>query len=425
MFKSDEVIVIDDSDEEKEEKEMDPNKPGPSFINLKKKKDEPITTKEVFDKNIIAYITKDFSTKHKECDVSKQSLDPEVFNKNVVAKLRKDLADAHKNLAASHEENKLLSQSADKYKKLLTELHSKVECPVCFELPESAPIPICPNGHVVCTTCVALTPICPTCRVRMGKGTSTIAVAIIENIPHPCQFQASGCEVTCMLTELKFHIKLCPFRTVTCPNDKCNECVPLPELAEHTLAKCIDKGIFHSSPHVVTLTFETFETDSCTMDGVAFDENIFFLHTIVCKKNITRRKRPKIFYFFVQMIGTEEKCSQYVATTDVFKPFTEAGGLSSKQFTTQICPIDISGLDEAIDGGCYGELDINTMKLLSEEVKLTDGNQKKLQFYINIQLKLQRKTDFEKDVIKKKEEIKGWKTTYPQVTFKRINSDLN
>ena len=81
-------------------------------------------------------------------------------------------------------------QMTRKYDDLVRKLRDKVECPVCFDVPKSAPVPVCPNGHVVCVKCVR--EVCPTCRVRMEDGTSTLAVTVIENIEHTCEHEDCG-----------------------------------------------------------------------------------------------------------------------------------------------------------------------------------------------------------------------------------------
>ena len=139
-----------------------------------------------------------------------------------------------------------LVEEKRKYADIVSKLQAKVECPVCFDVPKKAPVPVCPNGHVVCTTCVR--ELCPTCRHRMGDGKSTIAVTIIENIPHTCENQLHGCPVTTSLSNLSSHQAVCPSRAVRCPNFSCAERVPLTELAEHTLRRCIHNGTYKSSP---------------------------------------------------------------------------------------------------------------------------------------------------------------------------------
>ena len=37
--------------------------------------------------------------------------------------------------------------------KLQESLRARVECPVCYEVPTSGPLPVCPNGHIVCRKC--------------------------------------------------------------------------------------------------------------------------------------------------------------------------------------------------------------------------------------------------------------------------------
>jgi hypothetical protein len=61
------------------------------------------------------------------------------------------------------------------YDDLVSQLAAKVECPVCFEVPKSAPIHSCINGHLVCRDCRRDT--CPTCRVPLGPS------SLLRNIP--------------------------------------------------------------------------------------------------------------------------------------------------------------------------------------------------------------------------------------------------
>merc|ERR1712059_187624 len=94
-------------------------------------------------------------------------------------------------------------QLAKKQEDLVQLLRDKVECPVCLDVPRSFPIPVCPNGHVVCSKCVKKE--CPTCRVKMWYGKSTLAVAIIENIDHECEHE--GCQDRFQFWELDSHAR--------------------------------------------------------------------------------------------------------------------------------------------------------------------------------------------------------------------------
>ena len=45
---------------------------------------------------------------------------------------------------------------------------------------------------------------CPTCRVKMEQGTSTLAVTVIENIEHQCDHE--GCDQTFSLAGTDYRI---------------------------------------------------------------------------------------------------------------------------------------------------------------------------------------------------------------------------
>merc|ERR1719323_1189766 len=90
------------------------------------------------------------------------------------------------------------------YDDLVGQLAAKVECPVCYEVPKSAPIHSCVNGHLVCRDCRRDT--CPTCRVPLGRATSLLAATVIEKIPHRCDFEPQGCCARLALPDLKAHI---------------------------------------------------------------------------------------------------------------------------------------------------------------------------------------------------------------------------
>ena len=100
---------------------------------------------------------------------------------------------------------------------IVDKLKDKIKCPVCMEIPRAGPLPVCPNGHLVCQECTRDT--CPTCRVRMGTGKSLLASTIIENIEHKCKF--SDCGEFFPLETIEEHIKVCPRRTVSCPYANC------------------------------------------------------------------------------------------------------------------------------------------------------------------------------------------------------------
>jgi hypothetical protein len=76
----------------------------------------------------------------------------------------------------------------------LPEIEEMVECPVCFQVPESPPIYQCGNGHILCKTCKARLTDCPTCRQPLGNSRCLVAEKLIEKIPVLCTFAKHGCD---------------------------------------------------------------------------------------------------------------------------------------------------------------------------------------------------------------------------------------
>merc|ERR1719341_2983159 len=108
-----------------------------------------------------------------------------------------------------------------KIEKMSKELQSQVECPVCLSMPrEDKPVPCCPQGHFVCSTCrddsIRQGRLdCPTCRVPMGQGQSLLALTVIKNVQHECGHQ--GCSVKFNLDQIKEHEEKCTWRLIPCP----------------------------------------------------------------------------------------------------------------------------------------------------------------------------------------------------------------
>ena len=98
--------------------------------------------------------------------------------------------------------------------KLISDLQSSLECPVCLETIRTAPVQCCRNGHLICNTCLSRAHICPTCRAPMGHGmamrcVSHVANRLIDLLPHPCTNKDRGCPVEELLTVLTSHETEC------------------------------------------------------------------------------------------------------------------------------------------------------------------------------------------------------------------------
>ena len=98
-----------------------------------------------------------------------------------------------------------------RYTMLESSVASRLECPVCLEVPARGPVFTCRNGHLECSTCYqGAATSCPTCRLPMGEARSLLADTVIENILHQCA--TPGCPVQLYAGEMLQHREVCPPR---------------------------------------------------------------------------------------------------------------------------------------------------------------------------------------------------------------------
>ena len=50
----------------------------------------------------------------------------------------------------------------------ISEMEEELECPVCFEVSDTAPIFKCPEDHLMCRSCRPRLSVCPLCRAQLG-----------------------------------------------------------------------------------------------------------------------------------------------------------------------------------------------------------------------------------------------------------------
>lgn len=200
----------------------------------------------------------------------------------------------------------LLREITGKHEHLVNQLKDKVECPVCLEIPQNGPAPVCPNGHLVCQNCKTDT--CPTCRTAMGNNKSLLATVVIENIEHECKFEDCGEIFT--IEKLWKHQKVCQHRTVTCPYEMCQRKIGLAKLRGHLDSGCsydvLAKVIEDSNQGFTSITYtgaEEGERDWCWQPSMFSFRDVKFVVFPVKNDN---------FYFFVMvMFELEEECSKY------------------------------------------------------------------------------------------------------------------
>jgi len=221
-----------------------------------------------------------------------------------LATLKRKLEDQEEQLEAF----KAKIKKQDQFVKCLKE---GLECPVCLDIPRSGPVPVCPNGHLVCKECKREA--CPTCRAVMRTGRSLLAVTIIEKVDHKCKF--NDCKELFPLGNLlENHEAACPQRTVICPKPLCNEKVPLSGLISHLLNSdfCCREN---SSPLPVSTIGPAWNvhkynvgTQGLTELGTwpthiyTFDGEVFVVFPLITGGTC---------YFMLVMFASVAKCSKY------------------------------------------------------------------------------------------------------------------
>ena len=115
------------------------------------------------------------------------------------------------------------------------ELLNELTCVICFKLPLFCDLVQCPNFHSICSVCFkkqkyfvrdGLASVnCSVCRaspVLFSFFLTTIFHHLIERFPVPCD--NDGCQITILTEGMRDHLRVCPYRTVACPNILRKQC---------------------------------------------------------------------------------------------------------------------------------------------------------------------------------------------------------
>ena len=141
------------------------------------------------------------------------------------------------------QEKQVLQKELNNFKNVVETMKGKVECPVCMEIPKRGPVPMCCNGHFICSPCLDKRKRdskyeCVTCKVGMGGSMgdikSLLATVVLENVEHQCDL--SGCSQMVHYREYKKHQEQCEHRMVICPGYRCSKLVPFKDIPYHILA---------------------------------------------------------------------------------------------------------------------------------------------------------------------------------------------
>lgn len=116
-----------------------------------------------------------------------------------------------------------------------TKVEDCIECPVCFNIPRSLPIPSCRAGHVVCRPCSTRMSHCPICRHSLNY-VNTIVGYLVQIVLHKCSYRVFGCNVVTSMHDIIEHELGCTERIVQCPFRDCNKSIQLKNFEHHAVA---------------------------------------------------------------------------------------------------------------------------------------------------------------------------------------------
>lgn len=266
---------------------------------------------------------------------------------------------------------KYLSESKmKKQTQFCQQLKDKLECPICLEVPHHGPVPVCPNGHVVCIPCK--TELCPTCRQPMGSGKSLLANLVLEHVEQKCKFV--GCDEELILAKLDQHEAVCQHRTVTCPYPNCGEKVSLSKLVDHLRASkdcCAESGDplrAHKKKWNRTnylIKEKTVKNLSWKIHIYSISGQIFSVFPLVADEH---------YYFVIIMFGSEAECSKFK-----FEMIVHEHGVDplESEDSFRFCGSPLSIDAEKEDLNVYGVSERLMKKMLQKNVSFSFKVEKK------------------------------------------------
>lgn len=276
---------------------------------------------------------------------------------------------AEKDVALDSSRSKIAKQEQMLRKQLhlMNQIKDKLECPVCLDVPRKGPVPICPNGHFVCSNCKRVN--CPTCRTAMGTGKSLLAATILENIEHKCMY--NDCDMNLAVEALEKHEKVCPHRFVLCPHPFCILNIPLVKLVEHLKSSptcCKEstdpletKGDWIRNNYVIRVPADVpvvISVDwALAMSVFRYAGEVFAVFPM---------KTKGTFYFVLVMFAGEAVCSKYRVELIVHESESSSAFDADMTLKFQGSPISIDAKDEELK--LFGASEVFMTKLLNRSV---------------------------------------------------------
>jgi len=265
------------------------------------------------------------------------------------AKVEQEKAKVEQAKLVVEEDRLKVEEERIKIEKMSKELQSHVECSVCLSMPrEDRPVPCCPQGHFVCSTCKEKSIRqgkldCPTCRVPMGGGQSLLALTVIKNVLHECRHQ--GCSVKLNFDKIKEHEEECDWRLITCPGlgIYCKENTPLCNVLDHAktcpgfscpLKQVDGEGVLIANSLRVHQVGSQKRVSWLTQI-LEFEEGWFFF--------VKSTRKEGRYEVDVLMKGSQEDCKKFMAEVSILNAETE-----KPEYKSSFKPRPLTDQNEAI-----------------------------------------------------------------------------
>ena len=215
-------------------------------------------------------------------------------------------------------------------------------------------------------------------------STSLLAVTVIENIDHKCNY----CDLYFNLKDFDQHQSKCKHRPVKCPEVKCGAMVSLPKLKDHLVSGCAKVKVVEineeTMPCIFCYKWDTFPLNRCvdsvkssgrdfdlSLRAMCFDKKLFFLKTTL------RQTQGRVrWILYVQMAGNIEDTSMFGVNIVVKE------GKYCHKYSGDVCHIDVSSVDEVEQQGCCLTVFDEAMSKMS--VKDSSGTQSEINVRVSI-----------------------------------------
>ena len=123
-------------------------------------------------------------------------------------------------------------------------------CPICQEVLKD-PVQ-CHNEHYFCKACITQhlknSQTCPVCVEKVTEETlnkpSRIVTNYLDGLIINCDHSERGCTELIELGRLEAHVRVCKYKPVTCPDEKCAKIMNLADLEQHTSEVCEYRKVY-------------------------------------------------------------------------------------------------------------------------------------------------------------------------------------